>query len=217
MFRRIKKKLAWWLIRDLFEEGVPYIKVGRKSVEIRPNAIKFDPLTSDPALEPGLLWYRGDFAEWRYSSDGSSIETLAPLTLVCRSFDSYLCTESTTETTIKSYTVPVPSWANRVLVFIRGTFEASTWDCKETGGTGLSRTGYGKIIVAGTTLASKSLNVGGTQSDTRSEDVDILSDFDVASLTNVTVDIRGYVSDTPASSRWRNLRIILIFCKAKQL
>jgi len=76
VFRRIKKKLAWWLIKDLLEEGVPYIKVGRKTVEIKPNAIKFDSLTSDPALEPGLLWFRGDINKLRFSKDGSEITNI---------------------------------------------------------------------------------------------------------------------------------------------
>ena len=80
--KRIKKKIAWWLIKDLLTDGVPRIKVKEK-IEIgdpakllKDGTIVFAPLTSDPStLEAGKMWFRSDLKEWRYSPDGSNVST----------------------------------------------------------------------------------------------------------------------------------------------
>ncbi len=73
MLRWLKRRFAEWLLEDLLKEG---LKIGENTVYIKPDSIVFQPLTSDPALEPGKLWYRQDIDEWRYSPDGSQTKTL---------------------------------------------------------------------------------------------------------------------------------------------
>ncbi|RKY29210.1 MAG: hypothetical protein DRP74_09120 [Candidatus Omnitrophota bacterium] len=80
MFRKLKNKFAWWLIKDLIREGIPYIKVGKLSVgkntvDVLEDSIKFPVLSSDPTLEPGKIWYRGDLDQWRYSPDGTNVKS----------------------------------------------------------------------------------------------------------------------------------------------
>jgi len=77
MLKGIKKRIAWWLIKDLIREGIPELKVGNNTLKIYPNAIKFETLTSDPTLEAGKLWYRSDLGRLRFSPDGTNVAEIA--------------------------------------------------------------------------------------------------------------------------------------------
>ncbi|RLE37486.1 hypothetical protein DRJ17_06505 [Candidatus Woesearchaeota archaeon] len=76
LFKKFKKRIAWWLIKDLIEEGLPYLRIGKNTVDLLPDSIKFPALTSDPTLEAVKLWYRSDLDEWRYSPDGTTVKKL---------------------------------------------------------------------------------------------------------------------------------------------
>ena len=80
--KKIKKKIAWWLVKDLLESGVPVVKVTDKLIvgdpsKLNPDGtVTFQPLTADPTLEAGKIWYRSDVDKWYYSPDGASTKVL---------------------------------------------------------------------------------------------------------------------------------------------
>lgn len=81
--KKIKKKIAWWLVKDLLESGVPVVKVTDKLIVGDPSKLNPDgtltlqPLTADPTLEAGKIWYRSDIDKWRYSPDGASVKDVS--------------------------------------------------------------------------------------------------------------------------------------------
>ena len=76
--KALKKRLVKWLLDPsvIKEIELPIIKVGKNTVVVTPNGVKFSPLTADPTLQQALLWYRSDLDQWRYSPDGSNVKQL---------------------------------------------------------------------------------------------------------------------------------------------
>jgi len=97
LFKKFKKRVAWWLIKDLVEEGLPYLRIGKNTVDLLPDSIKFPALTSDPSLEAVKLWYRSDLDEWRYTPDGTTVKKLGAAT---QPDNVYICTDNQGRLTI---------------------------------------------------------------------------------------------------------------------
>jgi len=78
LLKRLKSKIVNWLLKDVEVQKliVKSLQVGNKTITIDANKIVFPPLTSDPNLAQGAIWYRSDLNEWRYSPDGSTVESL---------------------------------------------------------------------------------------------------------------------------------------------
>ena len=75
--KKIKARLVNWLLKDvtLDELAVRRLIIGNKTVKINPDSIQLAPLTADPStLLQGLVWYRSDLDEFRYSPDGSEVK-----------------------------------------------------------------------------------------------------------------------------------------------
>jgi len=57
------------------------LKVGEDTIVVNENYIDLEPLTSDPALAEGRVWFRGDEDETRWSPDGSKVEVWSMATV----------------------------------------------------------------------------------------------------------------------------------------
>ena len=161
----LKRKLIKWLfdpevLKDV-ELRLPYLRVGSGTVEIDGEAIRFPALTSDPStLRAGLLWYRGDSDEWKYSPDGANMKKLGPAEIGMNE-------QSFTSTGLNSWTVPNGVNVVYILVVGGGGGGGNTSECEGAGGGG----GGGEIVYAiGYVEPGESLSIyvgagGGAASD----------------------------------------------------
>lgn len=62
VLKRVKRMLANWLLDGGVDVGDP--------LKIRPDYVTFPPLSADPTLSTGTMWFRGDLGRFRYSPDG---------------------------------------------------------------------------------------------------------------------------------------------------
>lgn len=83
MFKRLKRRIALKILKALTEKGVLEvnsieIKVGNNTIRIDGNSITLQPLTSNPSLTTGKLWFRSDIPAILYTPDGSSVKYIHP-------------------------------------------------------------------------------------------------------------------------------------------
>ena len=85
MLGRLKKKLVNWLLKDVEVQKLvvdklvtKLLQVGLGTTKVTGNGIIFPGLTSDPSLVAGLLWFRSDTAQVKFSPDGSAVKTVFP-------------------------------------------------------------------------------------------------------------------------------------------
>jgi len=73
--RLLKMTLVNWLFRDieLEELRVKNIRMGNGTIVIAPDYIDLAPLTADPPLATGRVWFRSDIPTCRYSPDGVEV------------------------------------------------------------------------------------------------------------------------------------------------
>ena len=79
--KRLKHRVVNWLLKDIVLEEIKakkIVDVGGPQGTGYLNKIKFDALTSDPTLAEGLMWFRSDLDELRFSPDGTTAETIYP-------------------------------------------------------------------------------------------------------------------------------------------
>jgi len=74
MRKNIAKKLIDFLTDGRLE--VDELRVGENTIKIDANSITFHPLTADPTLEVGKIWFRRDLQTILYSPDGMNIRSL---------------------------------------------------------------------------------------------------------------------------------------------
>lgn len=75
----IKRRILKWLLKGVLIEGirVKRLRVG-STITITSDYIDMQPLTSDPPLAQGRVWFRGDLGSLRYSPDGNTVYSLDP-------------------------------------------------------------------------------------------------------------------------------------------
>jgi len=76
ILKRLKKRFVKWLLSDLDE-----LRIGKNTVTVTGDYIDFSPLTADPTLSAGRVWFRSDLGRLIYSPDGTSTIQLHPLKL----------------------------------------------------------------------------------------------------------------------------------------
>jgi len=71
----LRNKLVNWLFKDvqLDELRVRKIKAGERTIVITPDYIDLAPLTADPLLATGRMWFRSDIPTCRFSPDGVEV------------------------------------------------------------------------------------------------------------------------------------------------
>lgn len=57
------------------------LKIGEDTVVVDEDHVELSPLTSDPSLAEGRLWFRSDEDEKRWSPDGTNVEALSTATV----------------------------------------------------------------------------------------------------------------------------------------
>jgi len=71
----LKTKFINWLFKDVefVELRVKRIKVGDGTIVVTLDYWDLAPLTADPPLAAGRMWYRSDLETYRYSPDGVGV------------------------------------------------------------------------------------------------------------------------------------------------
>jgi len=77
--RRLLDKIIVKLIMDaVLEVDRLEIKVGGNTVRIDGNSITLQPLTSNPTLAQGKIWFRSDIPALLYTPDGTNVKYVQP-------------------------------------------------------------------------------------------------------------------------------------------
>ncbi|MCS7387125.1 MAG: hypothetical protein NDF55_10450 [archaeon GB-1867-005] len=72
----VRRKILEWLLKD----GLPKLKVGNNTVTIDDESITLASLTSNPTLEKGKIWFRGDTGKIMWSPDGATAKEVSDIT-----------------------------------------------------------------------------------------------------------------------------------------
>jgi len=106
IFRKIKERFVNWLLGDVVIEKLKVLEIesGKSSIKVTGDYIDLSPLTGDPALSAGRVWFRSDLGGLRYSPDGSKIFDVRSDTLIPLVFDdTQKSVVGTTETEVKYF------------------------------------------------------------------------------------------------------------------
>jgi len=82
MLKKIKVLLAKMLLKLIMDAAIEVdrleIRVGGNTIRIDGSSITLQPLTSNPTLASGKIWFRSDIPAILYTPDGSSVRYVAP-------------------------------------------------------------------------------------------------------------------------------------------